>query len=463
MSAGNRYLSLDALRGLSIFGMVFSAIVPGNFVLPKWMYHIFPSPGWSKGMAFPVGISWVDLVLPIFVFCMGVAIPLSGRRKLERGMSGGRFVLEILERTFMLWLFSYLYVFLSFNSARPETGFTQFLTVLGFAALFPIYLVLPDNPRGRWVRLLGVVWAGVLMYFNATEFGKVMTVGSRGMIIFLLSGVYLTGALTWFFTRDSLRWRLGAFAVYVAFMAVLTGTGVSEMLGLHKTVKAFFDFEFFFFQLLLVPATYVGDLLYRRVIVQKEVDVIPAGSRAQFWFFPALAALTVWECYAFYERLVWVHVAVSGAALLGLGLAVRRYFPKYMELFLPAAAGLLLGILIDPFEGIKKVPCTISYCFVTFGLGVFLLMFMDFVCRYAGRSYAVRLFTGAGSNPLMSYIAHTSFTMPVLKLTGLIVLYQAAYKSGMNPWIGVGRSAVVVLITMGLVAWLSERKIFWKA
>ncbi|MBP9583943.1 MAG: DUF5009 domain-containing protein, partial [Bacteroidales bacterium] len=34
-----RYLSLDLLRGLTIFGMVFSAIIPYG-VLPDWMYHI---------------------------------------------------------------------------------------------------------------------------------------------------------------------------------------------------------------------------------------------------------------------------------------------------------------------------------------------------------------------------------------------------------------------------------------
>ena len=38
-----RYLSLDFLRGLTIFGMVFSAIIPYG-VLPAWMYHIQNPP-----------------------------------------------------------------------------------------------------------------------------------------------------------------------------------------------------------------------------------------------------------------------------------------------------------------------------------------------------------------------------------------------------------------------------------
>ncbi|MDD4654420.1 MAG: DUF5009 domain-containing protein, partial [Bacteroidales bacterium] len=38
-----RFESLDILRGMSIFGMVFSAIIPYG-VLPGWMYHIQNPP-----------------------------------------------------------------------------------------------------------------------------------------------------------------------------------------------------------------------------------------------------------------------------------------------------------------------------------------------------------------------------------------------------------------------------------
>ncbi|MDD2583953.1 MAG: DUF5009 domain-containing protein, partial [Bacteroidales bacterium] len=108
----NRYLSLDLLRGLSIFGMVFSALVPFG-VLPAWMYHIQnPPPNHNLDITIS-GISWVDLVFPIFIFCMGVAIPLSGREKIKENQRKSItlvYVKETIERFFMLWLFSYLYL-----------------------------------------------------------------------------------------------------------------------------------------------------------------------------------------------------------------------------------------------------------------------------------------------------------------------------------------------------------------
>ena len=72
MSArGTRYMPLDFLRGLSIFGMVLSAIQPHG-VMPGWMYHVQnPPPTHDLDMSVP-GIGWVDMVFPIFIFCMGV-------------------------------------------------------------------------------------------------------------------------------------------------------------------------------------------------------------------------------------------------------------------------------------------------------------------------------------------------------------------------------------------------------
>jgi len=62
----------------------------------------------------------------------------------------------------------------------------------------------------------------------------------------------------------------------------------------------------------------------------------------------------------------------------------------------------------------------------------------------------------------MSYIAFGAFVMPLFKITGLIHFYNAAYPSGW-PWIGTLRAAVAVLLTMALVALVSEKKIFWRA
>ena len=112
--------------------------------------------------------------------------------------------------------------------------------------------------------------------------------------------------------------------------------------------------------------------------------------------------------------------------------------------------------------GLKKVPCTIQYCLVTCSLSIFLLMFCDYICKFMPNSLFVKSFTGAGKNPLMSYIAFDSFIMPLMKLTGFIYLYKMAYPPGMTGW-GIVRAATIVFFTIWCVSLLSKKRIFWKA
>jgi hypothetical protein len=74
----------------------------------------------------------------------------------------------------------------------------------------------------------------------------------------------------------------------------------------------------------------------------------------------------------------------------------------------------------------------------------------------------VRTFSGAGANPLMSYVAFSAFVMPVLNLTFLVGIYRAAYPPE-EPWLGVLRAFLVVLFTMYVVSILSRKGIFWRA
>ena len=82
-----RAYSLDALRGYAILTMVLSGQIASG-VLPAWMYHaqVGPRSGGAFDPSF-VGITWVDLVFPFFLFAMGAAFPFSLGSKLERGVN----------------------------------------------------------------------------------------------------------------------------------------------------------------------------------------------------------------------------------------------------------------------------------------------------------------------------------------------------------------------------------------
>ena len=74
---GSRITSVDTLRGLTIFLMVFvNDLGPGA---PSWMHHIQPPDA--------DGMTLADIVFPFFLFIVGVSIPLALERAERAGLS----------------------------------------------------------------------------------------------------------------------------------------------------------------------------------------------------------------------------------------------------------------------------------------------------------------------------------------------------------------------------------------
>jgi len=465
-----RYLSLDILRGLSIFGMVFSAIIPfGN--LPAWMYHIQNPPPDHKFDMSVSGISWVDLVFPIFIFCMGVAIPLAGRVKISASQGNnitGSYLKGVVERFIMLWLFSYIYVFLNFSTAQGWGA--QLATVAGFMAIFPLYYNFGKNAVKQKVitsRVVGLVLIIAMIIFGHFTFGEEISINRSGIIIFLLAFLYLFGALIWYFTRDNLRMRLLIFILILAFTAVTIPLGIQPKLYAIESIRWFFNAEYIYFLLILIPASYIGDLIYKRLSADKQpVEKNDQGQRdtrpgLSLYLVIIVAVLSaMFTLYKGYHIANLVLSAIWGSIIYYLAkIGGGKYERESLLALILIAAG---SVFLLAEGAITKSPCTISYCFITAAISIYLLMLADRLSDLIPRSYFTRIFAGAGSNPLMSYIAFGSFVMPLFKLTGFIFIYQAAYPDG-YPWIGVLRAALAVLFTMALVAKMSEKKIFWRA
>ncbi|PKO97198.1 MAG: hypothetical protein CVU12_01555 [Bacteroidetes bacterium HGW-Bacteroidetes-7] len=464
-----RYISLDILRGLSIFGMVFSAIIPHG-VLPAWMYHIQnPPPAHSLDMTVS-GISWVDLVFPIFIFCMGVAIPLAGRRRLDLPDdtgAGRRYLAEIFERFVMLWLFSYLYVFLNFSTVKG--WWPQLATIVGFLALFPLYMQLSKTTSKRKLiiyRVAGLILTVAIIAYGHFKFDEVISLNRRGIIIFLLAFIYLFGALIWYFTRNSNRMRAAAFAAVLLFAAITMFFEVPQKLYTLKDIRWIVNIEYIYFLLILIPATYLGDLLHKKLNSTSPYDPVGesrlSGGGTTMPLI-LMAIYIVWLMVALYKGYYLVNIFVSLVFVSKIHQLIEQRMPVYTkESAIASILGLAGAVLVMIEGGITKVPCTIAYCFITTSISIYLLIIIDRISYNAHNSYLARIFSGSGSNPLMSYIAFGSFVMPLFKITGLVIIYQAAYPAD-YPWIGVLRSAAVVLLTMAAVAAMSERKIFWRA
>ena len=471
-----RLLSLDMLRGLSIFGMVFSAIIPSG-VLPPWMYHIQnPPPTHNLDMA-QAGITWVDMVFPIFIFCMGVAIPLSGRTKLAAGKSAKEYFKELFTRFFMLWGFAYLCVLL--NMSNCGGALAQLLTLAGFCALFPLYLQSSKGRAIKWpLRAAGILLCLLLVFIGERLYGFNISLGRRSIIIFLLAFLYLFGGAIWYLTRERLNLRALIFALLLLFTLVTQYLELPATTYANPNIRWWFNMEEFYFLLLLLPATYVGDLLSSSKAPAETAAQAKGGKGALRVLLEGALSLIIllfctWTLYFLYkiyrpgfnaalsrESLISINLLINCALLPLMGIGTARLWPKFKGVFAIAALFLLWGLLMDPLDnGIKKVPCTISYCFVSFGISALLLIALNFVAQIKANPLQ-RIFAGAGTNPLMSYVAYYILLLPILKLTGIMTWLQEITAS---PLAGVARAALLVLISMWIVSLFSQKRIFWRA
>ncbi|MGB4413792.1 MAG: DUF5009 domain-containing protein [Paludibacter sp.] len=469
-----RATALDMLRGISIFGMVLSANIPFG-VLPSWMYHAqTPPPSHIYNPGIP-GLTWVDLVLPVFIFCMGVSIPLALNKRIESGDKLFKISFNVIERYLMLVIFA---IFIAhIQPSANSNGFLNFnflgfdmkgydlniISILGFLLLFPIYMVMKDSKRRLKSRIAGWTGAIGIIFILQFVYGFEFSLQRRNIIILLLANVYLLGALSWFITRKSTTNRLLLLGLWAAVQLLSKYTHFDEPLNQLNNLSWIFQFRMTHYMLLLIPATLVGDLLYKRMKSgQSYADLIPVHKSTTI-LFSALALFGVWLLIGLYNRWSLILNISTPIILAGFYFSIKKYLPQYMLLFKIAAYMILIGLILEPVEGgIKKDPVTASYLFLTGGISICWLCFLEFICHKSEDRYVVKLFSGAGSNPLLAYVATTWFVLPLLQISFLVIPYNWLYPAGYH-WVGVIRAIILVLFVMNLVAWASRKKIVWRA
>ncbi|HVT27267.1 MAG TPA: DUF5009 domain-containing protein [Lacipirellulaceae bacterium] len=99
-----RVVSLDALRGFDMFWIVggkeFALAVVGLFPTAAWTIeaqHQLQHTKWD-------GFTAWDLIMPLFLFVVGAAMPFSFARRLELGHSKSQLYFKIIRRTLILFI-----------------------------------------------------------------------------------------------------------------------------------------------------------------------------------------------------------------------------------------------------------------------------------------------------------------------------------------------------------------------
>jgi predicted acyltransferase len=422
---GGRIASVDALRGLTILLMVFvNDLGPAA---PSWMHHI--QPGNADGMTL------ADVVFPMFLFIVGVSIPLAFERAQATGKSKLAQLGHLLTRTAGLLLMGVI----EMNSRHDRTLGGRLWGLLAFSAVILAWCAVPAQ-RG-WkrnlmmiVKAIGCVGLLVLLAIYRRDPGPaefpfrgrvedwVWLRTSWWGILGLIGWAYLTVGLFVLLIGMRREWLMGAMALLMLVHLAFRHGGLFTRLDNKPW---------------LGPAAIPLQALARGIDeLGRYVSLSDATG--------SLAAITMAGC-------------LLGSILRrDSDVATHRLRLSWTLTFV---IGLLLaGCFSDTFEGINKIAATPTWCFWCAALACVVWMPLYLLMDVAGmRAWAI-LVRSAGANPLVAYFLHPIVEGSV-KLAGLGGTLLS-YKSSTDPWVVVGGSlgmAAFVCAVAGVLGRLGLR------
>lgn len=168
-----RLESLDALRGFDLFCLVaLSELIEelSEVIDKPWMYTVmacFTHKTWE-------GFSPWDLVMPLFMFMAGVAIPFALGASKEQGEKGKAVYWRLIRRVILLWIFGMMVQgnLLALDPNRIYL-FTNTLQAIAVGYFFSALIYLHTG----WKTQTGIAVALLLVFWAAMEF---VSFGSYG-------------------------------------------------------------------------------------------------------------------------------------------------------------------------------------------------------------------------------------------------------------------------------------------
>jgi predicted acyltransferase len=231
MEKTTRILSIDIMRGLTLFLMLFvnDLFVPG---VPHWMVHTAADYD---------GMGLADWVFPGFLFIVGLSIQYAINTRLQAGQSKKQVFGHVVLRTLSLLLIGVLML----NSGRLNTelsGISSNLwAILMYVSVFLIWNKYPSNAKLKALftrlRILGI--AGLILLavvFRAGEAGNVswFETGWWG-ILGLIGWGYLVAASVNLLIGPKL-WPTVAVWLFFIMLNILSSLGLTDFLDFIKPV-----------------------------------------------------------------------------------------------------------------------------------------------------------------------------------------------------------------------------------
>lgn len=225
-----RLHSIDAIRGLMLFTMIFVNDLAGvpDTIVPAWMKHYHGKSG----------MTFVDLVFPGFLFLVGMSIPLAIGTRTERGEPLAGTLGHVLRRTLGLLLVGILMVNETPDTVRMGWSGDLWVTLMYFSAMLtfchfrrrpsattePHTKPSPESPKpGRIMRWTGLcVLILLAVVFRGADGHRIVSLEPLSLhtewygILGLIGWAYLVGCAVFLAVRHNPTTLLAATVLLMA-------------------------------------------------------------------------------------------------------------------------------------------------------------------------------------------------------------------------------------------------------
>jgi len=337
----NRILSIDIMRGLTLFLMLFVNDLYERGV-PGWLVH-------TKANIDGMGLA--DWVFPGFLFMVGISIPYAISSRMLKGETKTKVFAHIIIRTVSLLLIG---VFM-LNSGRVNaelTGIKEgFYSILMFIFIFLIWNKYPENVKLKklftGLKILGIIGLVILaIIFKAGEPGHIswFETGWWG-ILGLIGWGYLVVATASLFIGPKLWASVGLWVFFIG-INILSQLGMLGFLNfLHPVFGVIIDGN--------VPSIVLAGLVVSLILRQSFLNHYKTA----------------------------ISILLLGIISLAIGFFLRNWFI------------------------ISKIYGTPSWGMICNGISMIVFALLYLIVDIQGKSKWAAVFKPAGQNSLTTYLA----------------------------------------------------------
>lgn len=331
--APRRLHSIDAIRALTMLLMIFVNDLAGVKGIPEWIDH-------AKQTEDAMGFA--DTIFPMFLFIVGLSIPLALARKMHKKESSQSIVFAIISRSFALIIMGFFQVNLEDYgqaSILPEAVWGILITV----AFFLIWLDYPSTMHNvKKYFLMGGGWLILLLmaFLYVGGDGNSMQPHWWG-ILGLIGWGYLVCALIYFFAKGKMPAIIIAFLVFAVMNILVHGKWLHINLLITKDGSTEFS----------IMAGVIVSLWYTRMAKKG------------------------------FKRALWLWMFAAGCFAIAIGLLVRPYT-----------------------DGISKIRATPAWILICIGISILVFELMIYLVDFKGKKDWFKLIWPAGTATLTCYL-----------------------------------------------------------